>query len=220
MHHFNIWDFISVPHDDDPDLLANRNEFSREKAEELIRKYTATWIRRPVARFFAVQLGKIEIVDDNPSSNPATQALYAQVIPAGTTSENEKRYIALMKREISDNYDDAVDFLISRMTYNRIFGWRWLAGSGDISVWLAHVHNRCNRIVDLMEKCEGDAQTTPAAANPAWIREGAMVEGGEGIGVQVDVGPNPLSYRQTAQGGLAGFRLPASSTWYLGEFAR
>ena len=225
MQHFNIWDFVSVPHDSSEDLNTFRGVDTREEAERLVREYTPTWIRRYAAEFLAIVLAKISLLDDSPSINAATQALYSEVLSADVSSENEKRYIALMKREISDDYSTAVAFGIHNIrrttdAYGRLTKWDWVYSLGLLRNWMANIHHRCDKLVALMAKCESDSQTTPAAANPAWIREGALVENGEGIGVEVTIGPNPLSYRKTAQGGLAGFRLPADSTWFLGEFAR
>ena len=225
MQHFNIWNFVSVPHDLTEDVTTFAGVATREEAERLVREYTPTWIRRFSAEFFAIILAKISLLDDYPSTNAATQALYSEVLSAEVSSENEKRYIAMMKQEISEDYLGAVALSISKIrrtrdAYGYLTKWDWYQSGGWIRGWLANIHHRCDKMVALMAKCETDAQTTPAAANPAWIREGGMVENGDSVGVELTIGPNPLSYRQTAQGGVAGFRLPASSTWYLGEFAR
>ena len=216
---FNVWDFIGYPHHY-ADSSVPRTTKTREEGERLIRLYTPQRIRKFVAEYFSILSAKIVLLDDYPTSNAATQALLADVIPTGTTSEAERRYIALMKREIATDYNVAVEKSIAALHNRYRDGYEWKQTSGQVGVWLAELHHRCDKMVALMAKCEEDDQTTPAAANPAWIREGGMVENGEDIGVELTIGPNPLSYRQTAQGGLAGFRLPAISTWYLGAFAR
>ena len=220
MQHFNVWDFASAPHDltIPPPILYGVP--TKEEAVQFINKYMPAWIRHYVSEYFAVLVAKAVLLDDYPTSNAATQALLSDVIPTGTTSETERRYIALMKREISTDYETGVALCISRLKHRSSSGWDWFQSGGNVQYWLADLHHRCDRMVALMAKCESLTETTPAAANPAWIREGALVEGGEAVGVELTVGPNPLSYRQTAQGGLAGFRLPAVSTWHLGAFAR
>ena len=222
MSTFNVWDFVGYPHHGaDPTTYGSTK--TREEAVRLIRLYTPEQIRHHVSEYFSILSAKIVLLDDYPTSNAATQALLADVIPTGATSESERRYIALMKREIATDYEVAVARSIADLDKFRRYSWepyRWYQTGGAISIWLSELHHRCDKMVALMAKCEEDAQTTPAAANPAWIREGGMVENKEAIGVELTVGPNPLSYRKTAQGGLAGFRLPAVSTWYLGAFAR
>ena len=216
---FNVWDVIGYPHyGADPTTYGPTK--TREEAVRYIRLYTPQRIRHYISEYFSILSAKILLIDDYPTSNAATQALLADVIPMGTTSESERRYIALMKREIATDYDVAVERSIASLQYWRGQGYLWSQTAADVGIWLSELHHRCNKMVALMVKCEEDAQTTPAAANPAWIREGGMVENGEDIGVELTIGPNPLSYRQTAQGGLAGFRLPAVSTWYLGAFSR
>ena len=190
----DLWDYVTHPREE-------RAVFSfplttRGQVIAYAQSQVAEQVRNLVDDYLPMSAVKLALFSHYPSSNTATQALLASVIPSGVSAENEVRYIAAFKRELQQDYSDT--YLAVGLAAGALWDsgerqwWRFNSvGSEPVYQFVNRCYKRAVQVVATMSRLE--TQLMPAlAADADFIRNSALVSLRQQNGFRLQAGQQNL----------------------------
>ena len=190
---------------------------TRAELESLVRAYVE-WTIEHYSNYIILDLALLEIENGLPLSNGNTNTagLFRQRIPSGIHYETHKRFLGLYLYEISLSIDEMVETEKKAIVFNQAKQKYELPNSSSIEESLTLCGKRAVMTADTMAWFETNMPTAATMNYVEFIRNSAMVQFGEQIGVKIQTSTTPVQINVHTDQGIPTYEtMPANSTIYV-----